>query len=91
MYMASLVESVAPAFGEKLRVEKVITKTLAGATRYSQISKNLGRPAPVPSIWVDGELIFEMTPGQEELQAFIEKKLHINGIGSGASGGLRTL
>ena len=73
--MASLVESVAPAFGEKLRVEKVITKTLAGATRYSQISKNLGRPAPVPSIWVDGELIFEMTPGQEELQAFIENRL----------------
>jgi hypothetical protein len=73
--MASLVESVAPAFGEKLRVEKVITKTLAGATRYTQISRGLGRPAPVPSIWVDGELIFEMTPGQEELQAFIEKKL----------------
>jgi hypothetical protein len=73
--MASLVESVVPAFGEKLRVEKVITKTLAGATRYNQISKNLGRPAPVPSIWVDGELIFDMTPGQEELHAFIEKKL----------------
>jgi hypothetical protein len=73
--MASLVESVAPAFGEKLRVEKVITKTLAGATRYNQISKNLGRPAPVPSIWIDGELIFEMTPGQEELQAFIENRL----------------
>jgi hypothetical protein len=73
--MASLVESVAPAFGEKLRVEKVITKTLAGATRYGEISRHLGRPAPVPSIWVDGELAFEMTPGQEELQAFIEKKL----------------
>jgi hypothetical protein len=73
--MASLVESVAPAFGEKLKVEKIVTKTLAGATRYNQISKRLGRPAPVPSIWVDGALCFEMTPGQEELQAFIEKKL----------------
>jgi len=73
--MASLVESVAPAFGEKIRVEKVVTKTLAGATRYTEISKTLGRPAPVPSIWVDGKLIFEMTPGQEELHAFIQKKL----------------
>jgi hypothetical protein len=73
--MASLVESVAPAFGEKLKVEKIVTKTLAGATRYSQISKSLGRPAPVPSIWIDGELVFDLTPGQEELQGFIEKKL----------------
>jgi hypothetical protein len=79
MYMASLVESVAPTFGEKLRVEKVVTKTLAGATRYSQISKKLGRPAPVPSIWVDGELIFEMTPAQEDLQEFIEKRLQSMG------------
>jgi hypothetical protein len=77
--MASLVEAVAPAFGEKLRVEKVITKTLAGASRYTQVSKNLGRPAPVPSIWVDGELIFEMTPAREDLQEFIEKRLRSMG------------
>jgi hypothetical protein len=75
MYMASLVESVAPAFGENLRVEKVITKTLAGATRYNRISKSLGRPAPVPSIWVDGELIFDMTPAQEDLRDFLERRL----------------
>lgn len=78
-YMASLVESVAPAFGENLKVEKIVTKTLAGATRYSQISKTLGRPAPVPSIWIDGELIFDMTPAQEDLRDFLERRLHSTG------------
>jgi hypothetical protein len=77
--MASLVESVAPAFGENLRVEKVVTKTLAGATRYTQISKSLGRPAPVPSIWIDGELIFDMTPAQEDLRDFLERRLRCTG------------
>ncbi|MFH1243585.1 MAG: hypothetical protein V1689_14670 [Pseudomonadota bacterium] len=71
--MARVVDSVAPDFGDALRVEKVITKQLEGATRYNEISKALGRPAPVPSIFIEGELVFAQTPGQEELRACIER------------------
>jgi hypothetical protein len=71
--MARVVESVAPEFGDALRVEKVVTKQLEGATRYYEISRELGRPAPVPSIFIQGKLIFEQTPGQEELRACIQR------------------
>jgi hypothetical protein len=50
----------------------VITKTLEGARRWQQLSKALGRPAPVPSIFIDGRLVFEITPGPEELKAYLD-------------------
>jgi len=71
--MARVVESVVPEFGDALQVEKVITKQLEGATRYTEISRELGRPAPVPSIFIEGELVFEQTPGQDELRACLEQ------------------
>jgi hypothetical protein len=73
--MTRVVESVSPDFGQALRVEKVVTRLLAGATRYAEISRKLGRPAPVPSIIINGELIFETTPGQEELKAFLQEMI----------------
>ncbi len=73
--MARVVESVASDFGDALFVEKVITKQLQGATRYRDISKSLGRPAPVPSIFIEGNLVFEQTPGQEELRDFLNRLL----------------
>jgi hypothetical protein len=66
--MARVVESVAPDFGDVLHVEKVVTKQLEGAMRYNEMSRKLGRPAPVPSIFIDGELIFDQTPSQQELR-----------------------
>jgi hypothetical protein len=41
--------------------------------RYKEISKDLGRPAPVPSIFIQGELVFDQTPGQEELRECLNK------------------
>lgn len=73
--MARVVETVAKDFGNSLQVETIITKELAGAMRYNEISKALGRPAPVPSIFIEGELVFDATPSQEELKAVIEKRL----------------
>lgn len=71
--MARVVESVAAGYAASLRWEKVITKTLDGARRWQQLSKALGRPAPVPSIFIDGELAFDSTPGPEELKAYLDK------------------
>ena len=71
--MARVVESVAPEFKDVLTWEKVVTKDLAGAMRYSEFSKSLGRPAPVPSIVIEGELVFETTPGSKELKDYINR------------------
>jgi hypothetical protein len=71
--MARVVESVVPEFEDAVHVEKVITTKLEGGLRYKEISKDLGRPAPVPSIFIEGELVYDQTPGQEELKAYLEK------------------
>ena len=70
--MTRVVESVAPKFEDLLTWEKVITKELAGARRYQEFSKRLGKQVPVPSIAINGLLVFETTPGAEELTACIE-------------------
>lgn len=70
--MTRVVESVAPDFGEALLWEKVITKELKGAARCMELSRELGRPAPVPSIFVDGRLVFEFTPSVEELREYLQ-------------------
>ncbi|MFC1515710.1 hypothetical protein ACFL7E_03025 [Thermodesulfobacteriota bacterium] len=73
--MSRVVESVAPEYGDVLLCETVITKNMEGAMRYGELSKNLGRPAPVPSIFIDGKLIFEVTPGREELKDCLDRYL----------------
>ena len=76
--MTRVVESVAPEFSDILSWEKIVTKDRAGARRFSEFSKALGRPAPIPSIIIDGELVFETTPSVEELRdciaRFIKKR-----------------
>ncbi len=66
---------MAPEYGDVLHCETVITKNMAGAMRYGELSKNLGRPAPVPSIFIDGELVFEVIPGTEELKECLDRLL----------------
>jgi len=73
--MTRVVETVAAEYGDRLLWEKIVTKDLAGAKRYQEFSKSLGRPAPVPSIVIDGELVFETTPSTEELKARIDRFL----------------
>lgn len=68
-----MVETVAPDYGDALKWEKVITRDMKGAMRYGELTKKLGRPAPVPSIFINGELIFDTTPGPEELKARLDR------------------
>ena len=78
--MTRVVESVAPDFEDGMTWEKVVTKDLGGARRFSEFSKRLGRLVPVPSIVIDDELVFETTPSVEKLKAcilqFIKKRQH---------------
>ncbi len=71
--MTRVVESVAPEFEEILTWDKVVTKDLGGAKRFSEFSKALGRLVPIPSIAIEGELVFETTPSVEKLKACIRK------------------
>lgn len=49
---------------------------LMGAKRFLTLSKELGRPAPVPSIYVDGKLAFSITPGSDELKEFLDRLIN---------------
>ncbi|CAB1061241.1 hypothetical protein D1BOALGB6SA_6014 [Olavius sp. associated proteobacterium Delta 1] len=71
--MTRVVESVVWEFEDVLTWEMIVTKDLAGARRFSEFSKALGRLVPIPSIAIDGELVFETTPGVEELKACIAR------------------
>ena len=68
-----MVETVAPDYTGVLRWTKVITKDMSGAMRYKELTKSIGRPAPVPSIFIDGELVFDAIPSQEELKACLDQ------------------
>jgi len=71
--MTRVVETVAAEYGDRLNWEKIVTKDLAGAKRYQDFSKSLGRPAPVPCIVIEGELVFDATPSTEALKASIDR------------------
>jgi hypothetical protein len=66
--MAKVVETVAPEFGELLRWEKVILTRREGAFRFEELAKTLGRFPPVPSIFINGKLVFDITPGPDKLR-----------------------
>ena len=72
--MARVVASVAAEYENVLKWETIITKDLAGAKRWTELSKTLGRLAPVPSIFIDGELVFDVTPGQDTLRAELDRR-----------------
>ncbi len=70
-YMAKVVETIAPEFGELLRWEKVIVTRKEGALRFEALAKTLGRFPPVPSIFINGELVFDITPGTDKLREYL--------------------
>ena len=70
--MARVVETVAARYVDSVRWEVVLTKKLEGAVRHAELSKKLGRPAPVPAIFVNGQLAFESIPSVEDLAAYLD-------------------
>ncbi|RJQ85645.1 MAG: hypothetical protein C4519_02980 [Desulfobacteraceae bacterium] len=73
--MARVVETVAAQYADSVRWEIVVTKRLEGALRHAELSKKLGRPMPVPSIIVNGELAFESIPSVEDLRAYLDARI----------------
>ncbi len=71
--MARLVESVVADYTGYVQWEKVITNNLNGARRFMALSDKLGRPAPIPSIFINGELTFMSTPASGELKDVLDR------------------
>lgn len=73
VYMALLVEEIVKDYKDTVTWEKVVLTTKDGAIRFDELGQQLGRLPPVPSIYIEGELLFEVIPGKEELREAIER------------------
>jgi len=84
-YMAKAVEEVLPLYGERVRYTKIeYTKSQAHSKRFLELSISLFgekavrqccKFAPIPSLFIDGKLIFDVIPIREELELAIERCL----------------
>ncbi len=84
-YMADAVEEVIPKYADSIRFTKVAyTKSKEHARRFYDLSVSLYgeeelkkrmRCAPIPSLFIDGELMFDVIPPRDELINAIESTL----------------
>lgn len=65
----------ATPFGDRVKVATVYLGQVEGALRYKVLSYDLGKPAPVPSMFINGKLYFDYTPPVEELQEVLKSVL----------------
>ena len=89
-YMAEAVEEVIPRYGHKVRFTKVeYMKSKTHARRFYELSVSLYgeeelkkrlRCAPIPSLFIDGELLFDVIPIRDDLVDAIELALEKRGF-----------
>lgn len=89
-YMAEAVEEVIPEYGDSIRFTKVeYMKSKKHARRFYDLSVSLYgeeelrkrmRCAPIPSLFINGELIFDVIPPRYELVNAIESALVKHGL-----------
>ena len=93
-YMLEAVQTIVPRFGDQVRCTLIeYTKSKEHAKRFYELSLSLyGREevhkrfrcAPIPSLFFDGKMIFDVIPRLDELEAAIER--HLNNGEKRASG-----
>lgn len=83
-YMDEAVREVLPQYGEKIDYRRVHFMTQEGGKRFLELSRSLYgedgvlkhmRLAPVPSLFIEGELVFDMIPTRDELEEAIQEAL----------------
>lgn len=84
-YMAEAVEEILPAYGERIRFTKIeYMKHKMHARRFYELSASLYgeeelrkrlRCAPIPSLFINGEMIFDVIPPRDELIDAVESAL----------------
>ena len=83
-YMDEMVKEVLPSYGERVVYQRIDIRNAEGRRRFLALSctlfgedgvhKNL-RLAPVPSLWINGELFFDAIPPRFELEEAIDEVL----------------
>ncbi|MQL52716.1 hypothetical protein GFC01_10670 [Desulfofundulus thermobenzoicus] len=80
-YAAKVVEAVVPLFPRQVEWEKIYILQKDGARRFYELSvslygeedvRKLHCHAPIPSIFINGEMVFDRIPSVEELAQSIE-------------------
>lgn len=81
VYMLETVEEAIAEFGASVRLEVVYLREEKGGLRYQELSTMLGGPAPIPSIFINGRLCFNVTPPVQELRGLVREILdaRVNG------------
>ena len=86
-YMDEMVRSVLPKYADRVEYRRVDFLKGDGKTRFLELSQFLFgkegvykhcRLAPVPSLWINGELFFDAIPPQFELEEALEEVLDEN-------------
>ena len=87
-YMDEMVQEVLPSYVDRVTYRRVDILKGEGKKRFLELSyllfgkdgvhKNL-RLAPVPSLWINGELFFDAIPPQFELEEALDEVLKEHG------------
>lgn len=89
LYMDEAVREVVPKYREYVDYRRVEFMIGEGKKRFLELSRSLFgeegvqkhfRLAPVPSLFIDGELVFDAIPPKFELEAAIEEILMEKGL-----------
>lgn len=89
LYMDEAVREIIPKYDQYTEYRRVDFMKGEGKKRFLELSRSLFgeegverhlRVAPVPSLFINGELFFDAIPPRFELEAAIEEVLLENGI-----------
>ena len=87
-YMDESVQNVLPKYAEQVEYRRVDFMNASGKDRFLELSCSLYgeeavykhcRVAPVPSLFIDGELVFDAIPPVFELEEAIEEAIEEKG------------
>ena len=88
LYMDEAVREIMPKYDKYAAYRRVDFMKGDGKERFLELScslfgeesvKKYCRVAPVPSLFIDGELVFDMIPPRHELEEAIEEALGMEG------------
>ncbi|MEW6349495.1 MAG: hypothetical protein AB1646_10575 [Thermodesulfobacteriota bacterium] len=78
-YAIAAVEYVCESYPEQVEVRIIETKRASDAQRYLELSRELGRLPPMPSVFIEGRLAFAGIPEPGELGSAIDAGLAASG------------
>jgi len=73
--MTRVVESVIGDYAHRVRWQVVDVHRKEGARRMLEVTRESGKRMPLPSIFIDGKLIFSAIPDQRELRDYLDGRL----------------